>query len=170
MDLGRTTTMKENITVSTEQLASERGPNSKRIHGSSIRTGAFFGGLLAAVGFMVYTTFADPAPVLTITPLGSNQFSIAITNASTPTNYMLEWTPAFANTNYPWLAVATNAPGQTNFVMDMGPWPMGFLRVSVGWDGDGDLVPAWMDAQPQNSAVGALTVTIDSPLNGSSIQ
>jgi hypothetical protein len=112
---------------------------------------------------------ADPAPVLTISNLGSNQFSVVITNASTPTNYLLEWTPALANANYPWLVIATNSPGQTNFLLDMGPWPMGYLRVLVGWDGDGDSIPDWMDAQPLNASVGALAITIDSPLSGASI-
>lgn len=122
-----------------------------------------------AIFIATLSALADP-PVLTIAPLGGNQFSITITNATSPTNYLLEWTPVLADTNYPWLAVATNASGQTNFTMDMGPWPIGFLRVMVGWDGDGDSTPDWMDAQPFNSSVGALSVTIDSPLNGSVFQ
>lgn len=150
-----------------EQPAMKQDSASSNIRGGSIRVLGCLGGFLAGVGFLVYTALADSPPVLTIAPLGSNQFSITITNATSPTNYLLEWTPILADTNYPWLVVATNSPGQTNFNMDMGPWPMGFLRVMVGWDGDGDSIPDWIDAQPFNASVGALRVTIDSPLNGS---
>lgn len=153
----------------TKQPATRQDSTSRRIHRSSIRAFAFLSGLLAAVGFMVYTALADDPPVLTISNLGSNQFSITVTNAANPTNYLLEWTPVLADTNYPWLAVATNSPGETNWVLDMGPWHIGFLRVMVGWDADNDSVPSWMDAQPFNSSVGVLSVTIDSPLNGAVI-
>lgn len=128
--------------------------------------------LLAALAGSITTlnVLAGDPPVLSIKSSGGNQFSITVTNAVSPTNYTLYWTPVLVDTNYPWLAVATNAPGQTNFVMDMGPWPVGFLRVMVGLDGDNDSVPDWMDAQPDNSGIGVLSVTIDSPLNGSVFQ
>jgi hypothetical protein len=127
-------------------------------------------GLIGCIGALVYSALADAPPVITIAPLGGNQFNITVTNATSPTNYLLEWTPVFADTNYPWLAVATNAPGQTNFAMDASAWPKGFFRVLAGdGDVDGDGIPSWMDAQPFNSSVGVLSVTIDSPLNGSSI-
>ena len=128
------------------------------------------GVLGASLAVLIYAALADDPPVLSISNLGSNQFSITITNAVNPTNYLLEWTPVLADTNYPWVVVATNTPGQTNFVMDMEPWPLGFLRVMVGWDGDGDSVPDWMDAQPLNPYVGLLSVTIDSPLNGTVVE
>ena len=127
-------------------------------------------GLVVCVGALVYSALADPAPVLTITPIGSNQFNITITNATSPTNYLLYWTPALTDTNYPWEIVATNATGETNFAIDVGGWPVGFFKVLVGdGDEDGDGVPAWLDAQPQNGAVGVLAVTIDSPINGSTL-
>ena len=158
--------MKENTVIPATKPAAEHG--LKRIHSSSFRAVAMAVGLLTAVGFTVYTTLADP-PVLTITPLGGNQFNITVTNA-TGSNLLLEWTPVFADTNYPWLVVATNAPGQTNFSLDASAWPKGFFRVLAGdGDVDGDGVPSWMDAQPLNGSVGALTVIIDSPLNGASI-
>lgn len=158
--------MKENTAIPTTKPATKHGPG--RIHSSSIRAIALAVGLLAAVGFTVYTTLADP-PVLTITPLGGNQFNITVTNA-TGSNFLLEWTPVFADTNYPWLAVATNVSGQTNFMMDASAWPKGFFRVLAGdGDVDGDGIPAWMDAQPLDPSIGALRVTIDSPTNGASI-
>jgi hypothetical protein len=123
---------------------------------------------VVCLGILIYSALADDPPVLTISNLGSNQFSITITNATAPTNYLLYWTPSLSDSNYPWEIVATNATGETNFMMDANGWPVGFFKVLVGdGDVDGDGVPAWMDAQPENSAVGALTVTIDSPINGS---
>lgn len=130
-----------------------------------------FSGVLGAVlAIAIYTALADDPPVLTISNLGTNTFSVTITNATSTTNdYLLEWTPILADTNYPWLVVATNEPGSTNWVMNMGAWPMGYLRVAVGFDGDGDSVPSWMDANPYDPSIGILSVTIDSPINGSSI-
>ncbi len=161
--------MKENNTTTTTTAVTKRGITSANTRGSLVRTIAFFGGLLAAIGFMVYTALADP-PVLTITPLGAGQYSITVTNSTGPTNLLLEWTPILADTNYPWLVVATNAPGQTNFTMDASAWPKGYFRVLMGdGDVDGDGIPSWMDAQPANGSVGALTVIIDSPLNGAAI-
>jgi hypothetical protein len=103
--------------------------------------------------------------VLSITPLGSNQFNIVITNA-VATNYTLFWTPALENPLYPWQVLGVGETGQTNFIVNGGEWPLGFLRVMVGDDFDGDLIPEWMDAQSFNPNVGALRVTIDTPING----
>ena len=127
-------------------------------------------GGVALVALLILVTklcaLADPAPVLTITPLGSNQFSITVTNATSLTNYTLFWKPVFADTNYAWQVIATNAVGQTNVTVDAGGYPVGFFKILVGIDQDGDGIPEWMDAQPQNPSVGALSVTIDSPTNG----
>lgn len=105
-------------------------------------------------------------PVLEISNLGSNQFSILITNGVSTTNYTLYWTPALENENYPWLVLGTNATGGTNFTVDVGEWDSGFFKVLLGNDADGDMVPEWLDAQPSNPNVGILSVTIDSPTNG----
>lgn len=164
-----TTTMKAKPTNQEPQSATQQNPITQAIHTWSGRTKTLIGVMMAVLGVLVYAALADDPPVLTISNLGSNTFSVVITNVTSPTNYLLEWTPVLADTNYPWLVVATNAPGQTNFTMDMGPWPVGFLRVMVGWDADNDSVPSWMDAQPFNSSVGVLSVTIDSPLNGAAI-
>ncbi len=159
-------------------MSIETDPTQSKVTGTQNTAGlpprvnrCIFSGLVGAIlAIVIYSALADDPPVLTISNLGSNQFSIVITNAtSTTNNYLLEWTPILADTNYPWLVVATNEPGATNWVMDMGPWPVGFLRVMVGWDGDGDAVPSWMDANPYDPSIGVLSVTIDSPVNGSSI-
>jgi len=130
----------------------------------------FFLGLtcLLAVGVIVEAISALGAvspPLLSIQALGTNQFSINIVNAGI-TNYTLFWTPVLEDPNYPWLVLTNSNPGQSNFVVDGGTWPAGFFRVLVGNDIDGDGVVEWQDAQPTNSAVGILSVTIDNPLNG----
>jgi hypothetical protein len=107
-----------------------------------------------------------PPPVLTISPLGSNQFSVLITNGVSTTNYTLLWTPALGDSLYPWLVLGAGGVGETNFTVDAGEWPVGFFQVLVGGDSDGDGVPEWIDGQPFNPNVGALSVTIDYPTNG----
>jgi len=121
--------------------------------------------LIASVGVWIYSSLAD-SPVLTIAPLGSNQFNIVITNPVTTTNYTLYWTRALANSNYPWQVLGVGDVGQTNFPVDGGEWSSLYFRVLLGIDFDGDGVPEWQDAQPANSNVGILSITIDSPTNG----
>ena len=134
------------------------------------RTKAVMGGLVVSLGILIYTAMAVDQPVLTIAPLGTNQFSIVITNGASTTNYTLLWTPALDDANYPWVVLGAGGVGQTNFTVDGGVWPLGFFEVLVGGDSDLDGVPEWIDGQPSNPNVGALTVTIDSPLNGATFQ
>lgn len=120
---------------------------------------------------MALDALADvPQPVLKITSLGSNQYNVVITNGVV-TNYTLFWTPLLGDTqNYPWQVLGIGNVGETNFNIDGGDWPFGYFRVLVGADQDGDGVPEWQDAQPLNPSVGILTLTIDSPLNGTVLQ
>ena len=110
-----------------------------------------------------------PQPVLTIAPLGSNQFSITITNGVSTTNYTLFWTPFLADENYPWEVLGVGDTGETNFMIDAGGWASGFFRVLVGADRDGDGWPDWQDADPLDPNVGQLQVIIYSPAHGSTI-
>ena len=105
-------------------------------------------------------------PVLKISNLGSNQFSVLITNGVSTTNYTLFWTPALGNAAYPWTYLGVGDVGETNFTVNGGEWNVGFFRVLLGADFDGDGVVEWLDAQPENPSVGILSVTIDSPTNG----
>lgn len=124
---------------------------------------------IAFTGILAIVALADP-PVLKITSLGTNQFDISITNAVSTTNYTLFWTPAIENQLYPWTVVAVGGIGQSNFIMDVFDGNEGFFKVLVGSDEDGDGVPSWLDAQPFNPSVGVLTITIDSPVNGTLLQ
>lgn len=124
-------------------------------------------GALAVILATALNVFADvPQPVLTIAPLGSNYFSVDITNGVSTTNYTLFWTPALENPLYPWQVLTNGGVGETNFTVDGGEWPGLFFRAMIGSDADGDGVPEWQDAQPLNPNVGVLSITIDSPISG----
>src|ERR1700722_11611730 len=88
--------------------------------------GMFAGIFLAAV--TVITALAQTAPVLTITSLGTNQFSVVITNNIGTATYDLLWTPVLANPDYPWTWAAPGMPGQTNFLLNMQGYPEGFFE------------------------------------------
>ena len=163
-------TMKEEIRIKATAGAAKRKRSGGGINGWAIRTVAMGIALVAGAWVLIYSALAVPQPVLTIAPLGSNQFNIVITNGVSTTNYTLFWTPALNDESYPWQVWGTNAVGATNFTVNGGDWPIGFFKVLIGIDQDGDGVPEWMDAQPLNPNVGILSVTIDNPTNGMVIQ
>ncbi len=121
--------------------------------------------LTAAICILTMLSNAQQ-PVLKISDLGSNQFSVLVTNGLSTTNYTLFWTPALNDPGYPWVVLTNSAVGESNFMVDAGGWPSGFFKVLLGNDADGDGISEWLDAQPQNPSVGILSVTIDSPTNG----
>jgi len=130
--------------------------------------------LFAAGLFAALTTLNvwadDPAPVLKIQQVAPTQFSITITNG-TNVNYEIYWTPVLGDeANYPWQLLDSAEIGVTNWVFDVGTWPTGLFRASIGNDWDSDSVLNWMDANPKDSSIGALTIIIDSPLNGTVFQ
>lgn len=120
------------------------------------------------IAFLTYECLATQ-PVITLQKLSGTQYSITITNAAN-TNYTLMWTPSLGDANYPWQVITNGSLGQTNFTVDAGVWPIGFFQILTGDDTDLDSFPTWMDADPLNSAIGALTITISSPTNGASFQ
>ena len=109
------------------------------------------------------TASSQTAPVLTITPLGTNQYSKTFTN--TGSTYDLQQTPVLANPDYPWTWAAVGTPGQTNFIVT-GIYETGFYRAIL----DTNSVPLWEMADPNNPSLGILAVTIDSPTNNAVIQ
>jgi hypothetical protein len=123
-----------------------------------------FGGVAVVVATAL-TAWSQSAPVLTITPLGTNQFSISFTNYPAST-WDLEWTPVLANADYPWTFAAIGTPGQSNYLLNMGDYQTGFFRTIL----DTNSIPLWEAADPNNPAAGILTVTITRPANGSLIQ
>jgi hypothetical protein len=161
--------MNDQFKIETAQSSEKQMADRNRIAGWWSRAALVGTAFSAGVAVLVYSALAD-APVLTIAPLGSNQFNIVITNGVTTTNYTLFWTPVLGDSlNYPWQVLGMGSVGQTNFNIDGGEWQFGFFRVLLGADQDGDGIPEWQDAQPLNPSVGILSITIDSPLNGTSL-
>jgi len=125
--------------------------------------GIFGGGLLVVATAL--TVFSQTAPVLTITSLGTNGFSITITNNIGTNDYDLLWTPVLANPDYPWTWAVTGIPGQTNYLVNMEGYQTAFFRTIL----DTNSIPLWEAADPNNPALGPLTIYIDSPANGSTL-
>ncbi len=124
-------------------------------------------GICASGMFVVATlTLAQTVPVLTITSLGTNQFSVAITNNIGTATYDLLWTPVLANPDYPWTWAAPGTPGQTNFLLNMQGYPEGYFETVL----DTNAVPLWEAANPANPASGILQVYIYGPSNGAVLQ
>ncbi len=136
----------------------------KTIGKNWITFAAIFGSGLIII-LTALTARSQTAPVITIAPLGTNQFSITITNGVGGTYYDLEWTPVLANPSYPWTFAGVGTPGQTNFMLNMGAYQTGFFRALV----DTNSIPLWEAADPNNPGAGILTVFIDSPANGFNI-
>ena len=154
------------------RIAGEQNNQLANGHG---RVRFLFHATVAAIGIVAivivtFSALADvPQPVLTIAPLGSNQFSVTITNGDANANYELYWAPVLANPDYPFSLLSVGTQGQTNFSVDGSAWMSLWFRVSVGIDWDGDGIPNYMDAYPSDASIGALSVTIDSPINGSEL-
>ena len=122
-------------------------------------------GIGATLTFIAFNLLADPpAPVLTISSLGTNTFNFVVTNGVS-TNYELYWTPVLNDpSNYPWTLITVGTNGQTNFSVNAAGWSVGFFRATVEQFYSG--IPDYELADPNNPSLGPLTITIDSPTNG----
>jgi hypothetical protein len=116
-------------------------------------------------GFFSPTYSTTNGPYLTISPTGTNQYVITVFNNVAPVSYEIWWTPVLANPAYPWTVLAVGATGQTNFTVNASVYPTGFYQAA--WDTNG--IPIWEEADPNNPSLGILSITIDSPTNGSTL-
>ncbi len=123
---------------------------------------------LVAMLAPVLNSIADdvPTPVIRISATNTNQVSILITNGVSFANYELYRRPML-DTNWGWYLHTIGTQGQTNFIADMGVESIGFFQIAVGNDWDGDGATNFLDADPGNASVGILSITIESPVNGS---
>jgi hypothetical protein len=111
---------------------------------------------------------SDDPPALSIKAVASNQFQLTVTNGVATNNYEI-YRRVFLDPLYPWTLHAIGTNGQTNFTTSMGIESLGFFEARSGNDSDADGVPNWLDADPFNAAIGVLSITIDSPTNGSTL-
>jgi hypothetical protein len=110
----------------------------------------------------------DGPPRLTVTRLPTRELRLTITNAGGSNSYDLLHRPAF-DPDRPWQITGVGSNGQSNFVMSLGGERTRFFGARVSPDDDGDGVSNWMDANPTNAAIGALSVTITYPGNGATV-
>ncbi len=92
---------------------------------------------------------------------------LTIANANTNLSYDILYAPLLG-TNAVWNILSTGTVGQVSFTIPM-IGSEGWFRGAEGTDWDGDGIPNWMDANPLGAGVGALSLTIDSPANGSTL-
>jgi hypothetical protein len=140
--------------------------NPKKLSGLYL-IGACAFGVCIAIASALATV---PQPGLTISTPATNQFSIVITNGVSITNYTLFWSESLNDVNYPWRVISVGGLGQTNFSVNAEGFPIGYFEILVGSDRDTDGIPDSVDADPNDAAVGALSLTIAYPANGSTIE
>ena len=108
----------------------------------------------------------SPAPGLSIVLLSSTNFQLTVTNGVSGESYEIYNTPSLEE-DCRWVRFMVGAASQTNFTVSIPEIPEGFYMARAGTDWDNDGVPNTQDADPNNPNIGILTVTIESPANGS---
>lgn len=104
--------------------------------------------------------------LLTPEIIGTN-VNLTLWGGETNQSYNILFTPVLPADN--WSTLAIGSMGQTNFAVPM-LGDTAFYRAEIGDDWDGDGIPNWIDARPSDPSVGALTITVDLPANGSVLQ
>lgn len=130
-----------------------------------VTLGAGLGAIFLVLGIMAYAQ-SVPQPVVRLTPLGSDEYKIAITNGVSFANYELYHTPVLADAAYPWTLAEIGTMGKTNFFYTNSILSENFFQVTVGLDWDGDGIDNWLDGDPSNTNTLTLDIFIDSPVNG----
>jgi hypothetical protein len=125
--------------------------------------------IVAFIAYFCAMAKGEDLPALSIQLLTTNQMQLTITNGFSTNNYEIYRRPLF-DPLYPWTLHLSGTNGQTNFTASMGLEPVGFFQARLGTDSDGDGVPNWKDADPNNPAIGELTIFIDAPVNGANFQ
>jgi hypothetical protein len=129
---------------------------------------------LAAV--LIGLIFLGWAPLGESTPFGiqpgaitATNFSLTITNGHS-TNFYEIYVYDVLEEGSVSIRTVPGTLGQTNFTIETEGYPWLFFKASVDNDWDDDGVVNIHDADPSNSAIGALTITIETPQNGANLQ
>jgi hypothetical protein len=124
--------------------------------------------MLVAVALFGGRSGANPGFTFTWT---TNQLNLTVTNHTSGALYEIYARPVVGDPAYPWTWIGRGVVNQTNFtITNYVVEPTGFFELAVGSDWDSDGVANDIDAQPNNSGVGALTITIDFPTQGLVLQ
>jgi hypothetical protein len=128
--------------------------------------------LLALTGgaalILIRASALATAPGLTISVSTNNGVLLVVTNGESTEFYEIYSTNSLAEYTA-WSLSITGLVGQTNFYVPMGPATRGFFKARAGNDWDGDGVKNFQDANPNSTNVRVLSVTIDTPANGSTL-
>jgi hypothetical protein len=108
-------------------------------------------------------------PGLSIELSTNDTVFLTVTNGTNDEFYEIYSAPVLSNA-MTWSLSATGALGVTNFATSMTPFWQYFFRARAGnnWDGDG--AKNFQDADPTNSNIGILSVTIDTPAHGADLK
>jgi hypothetical protein len=115
-------------------------------------------------GFSPMDQTQSGVPYLTIAQAGTNAVLVTVWNDVGPTNYDIQTSPVLTSPS--WTGATNGFTGQTNFLLNFGPYYTAFFRAIM----DTNNIPWWQAADPNNPSAGILTVFIDSPANGAVIQ
>lgn len=131
---------------------------------------AGFAAVLIGVIFLGWTPWGESTP-FGIQPgaITSTNFSLTITNGYS-TNYYEIYLYDVLEEDALSIRTVPGTLGQTNFTIDTEGRPWLFYKAAVDNDWDDDGIVNIHDADPNNSAIGALTITIETPLNGANLQ
>ena len=129
---------------------------------------SLFLALAGALAFVIFRASAA-APGLTISLSSNDTVLLTVTNAVANEAYEIYATNSVSD-NMAWSLSITGAIGVSNFSVYTWPATRMFFKARASNDWDSDGIPNFKDANPNNTNVGILTITIDSPANGSTIQ
>src|SRR2546426_5839789 len=149
-----------------ENHLGNRSGSKNRMSGKSHWEGAVVGCLiLLSIFGVILAPFMgwSAAPGLKAGPFTTNSgvtyITVTITNGSSTNTYQIDHR-ADLNSNIPWIGSVTGILAQTNFSIPLGPELYMFYRAIDCDDCDGDKVPNYKDANPLNSNILTLTITI----------
>jgi hypothetical protein len=147
------------------QFISKNKDTMKILNGQWLKIAGLAGTSLILLTLSRAVVLGQTAPGLAIAPMGTNQYSIIITNNIGMADFDLQWTPVLASPDFPWTWAAIGTPGQTNFFLTVGNYPTAFFRTIL----DTNAIPLWEAADANNPGTGILKVTILNPANGATL-
>ena len=151
------------VTQAEEDALASLRAERKALRAASLLSGAepMDGG-----GILYSMDYGDGIYLLTPVIQNSTNVLLTIGNGKTNESYNLLFTQQLPATF--WITAAIGSMGQTNFTVPLTNG-IGFFRAEVGNDWDGDGVYNWEDADPSNPSIGRLSITIESPANGTTV-
>jgi len=111
---------------------------------------------------------SSPIPGLSIRLIGGTNIELVVTNGVTNEFYEIYSTNGLQS-NTAWSLLYTGYEGVTSFLWEIGPEQRRYFKARSGKDWDGDGIENYRDADGNNSNVGQLFITIESPTNNATI-